>query len=490
MQTSPAVAPVNPIIESTPAESVQATGITEQTNPFSQHLEKARNKQGLEEQPLLGKETLTEKNNSETSVWPDGELEDAATEFSFLIAAHAPVSIPPDFNGQPAQASTPIALTTKDSVAKQVVEMLNMQQSVQISNPIGQQNEKEQLVPSFNRQQAQVEATISGAFQRQATTSLAVEIGEKNSEQTDLIIENWRTQFSYKGTSSTPVTTPQQVATQKIAEMKGQEPVVTYMSPALQEITPHTQGKSSSSLELHGQRQDANSNFIHSNLPGISAAGNDQGKNSAQQQNGGGENTMAKQENIVPSEQSTSAQLSQETPLIFSLDQETTSGLPAQSPSTTTPLTLRLPSGTEVPHNAIMNQVIDRFTLNRTLKSGSITLRLHPAELGELKMEIKVEQDNIKAHITTQNPQVQEILDRQLPRLREALEQQGLHLEHMDVTVAADDGQNSQLFQEHFNRQQSSHPTGSRLHAPFTLKPDDGEEDSASGGQQNLNVLV
>ncbi len=46
-------------------------------------------------------------------------------------------------------------------------------------------------------------------------------------------------------------------------------------------------------------------------------------------------------------------------------------------------------------------------------------------------MEIKVEQDNIKAHIIAQNPQAQEMIDRHPPRLREALELQGLNLQQI-----------------------------------------------------------
>jgi flagellar hook-length control protein FliK len=108
---------------------------------------------------------------------------------------------------------------------------------------------------------------------------------------------------------------------------------------------------------------------------------------------------------------------------------------------------LRLPSGLFVPHGTVIDQVIAHFSTNSRLESGSVSLQLHPRELGALRLEIKVEQDNIKAHITVQNPQAQELIDRHLPRLREALEQQGLHLQQVEVTVATEDNTNGRRFQ-------------------------------------------
>ena len=105
-------------------------------------------------------------------------------------------------------------------------------------------------------------------------------------------------------------------------------------------------------------------------------------------------------------------------------------------------------------------------------------------------MEIKVEQDNIKAHITTQNPQVQEILDKHMPRLREALEQQGMNLEHLQVTVAGEGESEAQLFQEHLNQQHlSSSRHSNRLNTTFTPELE-LEEDEEPIEQQNLSVLV
>ena len=313
----------------------------------------------------------------------------------------------------------------------------------------------------------------------------------KNNGREGLSIENWRAQFSYQHSTdaSDPKTAGAPAQTEKTGVVLTRQPVLTAVAPELEQVAaPPGHGKSGSGVDIPKQPQDTNNNFIHSNLPGVSAkndtAGNTQQQTGDSEKNSGGESlAQTGQPTVLPT--------GQDTPLIFSLHQDTTTGLVRPDQQTTTSLVLHLPSGLEVPHNEIVNQVVDHFTLNRRLESGSITLRLHPAELGELRMEIKVEQDNIKAHITTQNPQVQDILDRNLPRLREALAQQGMNLEHMQVTVTADDGGNNQLFQEHFGQQQfqrPSHSNGDNL--SFSLHEEEEPVEKRRNEEQNLSVLV
>jgi len=324
-------------------------------------------------------------------------------------------------------------------------------------------------------------------------TAAAKSPAVQNHGQEDLTIENWRAQFSYQratnlqGTKTQPIAaTPTQITGESVVK----EPVLAYVTPELEQVVAPTHAKGGSGIALPNERQDANSNFIHSNLPGITLKSGDKGNNSAQQNTGEGQQKMT-QEGIFQGEQTTVTKAGQDTPLIFSLNQEGTPGFTPASQQTTASQMLRLPSGAEVQQSHIVDQVINRFTLNRTLESGSVTLKLHPAELGELRMEIKIEQDNIRAHITTQNPQVQEILDRHLPKLREALEQQGLNLDHMEVTVATDKDNNAQHFQEHFNRQKEGRPSRSRNdQVPFALDQEDLKTEDSNDEQQSLSVLA
>jgi flagellar hook-length control protein FliK len=62
-------------------------------------------------------------------------------------------------------------------------------------------------------------------------------------------------------------------------------------------------------------------------------------------------------------------------------------------------------------------------------------LRLQPAELGSLKLDLKIEGDRVQAHLHAQTHQVQEVLERNLPQLRSALAEQGLKIDQFLVNV-------------------------------------------------------
>lgn len=183
-----------------------------------------------------------------------------------------------------------------------------------------------------------------------------------------------------------------------------------------------------------------------------------------------------------------------ETPTPFMVATPTQqSSAPGGGIESTTAL-FRLPSGIQVPDTTVVNQIIAHFTAGRRLETSTVHLRLYPRELGELRMEIKVEQDNIKAHFVAQNPQAREMIDRHLPRLREALEQQGLHLQQVEIAVATDDAmQDDRLHQGSAWKQPKHSDQGSRGagHATFTLPPDPtSEETEISTGETVLNVMA
>lgn len=254
---------------------------------------------------------------------------------------------------------------------------------------------------------------------------------------------------------------------------------------------PLSTDNSSTNLGM-SRRQDTTGQYIHSNLPtGLeqSARQPTTGEQNLQHNNGrqaGGENALAADQlhNRIRGQE-------KDPGLIFTLGQS--NGEPVSSSQTTgqTPTSAaKLPSGIMVPENHIVGQVVERFSMNQRLETGTVTLRLYPQELGELRMEIKVEQDNIKAHITTQNPQVQEILEKNMPRLREALEQQGMNLELMEVSVAASDQDDSMPFQENpaSHDHSGSLSRSRRATADFAALLDDEAEVVHAAAPQSLSV--
>ena len=252
-------------------------------------------------------------------------------------------------------------------------------------------------------------------------------------------------------------------------------------------------------------RQDASQNYIESKMAkatdttGQNQANNEQQSdlNGEQQKGGTPEAALAQaQAESSPQAQKPQFILNQDgQPLIFAQTREAAAPLVS---STATPTTataesamLRLPSGMMVPEGTVIDQMITRLSLNQRLETSTVNLKLYPQELGELRMEIKVEQDNIKAHIITQNPQAQEMIDRHIPRLREALEQQGLHLQQVEVTIAANDNGNDHRYQDNSRQQQLNRSMQSTITQP-TIRIETAELDNtpAYNSSSNLSILA
>ncbi len=114
----------------------------------------------------------------------------------------------------------------------------------------------------------------------------------------------------------------------------------------------------------------------------------------------------------------------------------------------------------------IMQQIYDKFHVNRNLPESRINMQLHPAELGELKIDISIREGNIKANVVAQSQMVQEVMEKNVGRLKTVLNEQGLNIEKITIT-ARQQPKNDFTFQEQqFSGQneQSSHNKNSKGH--------------------------
>ena len=107
-----------------------------------------------------------------------------------------------------------------------------------------------------------------------------------------------------------------------------------------------------------------------------------------------------------------------------------------------------------VPEKEMVNQLVQRFSVNPRLQTSKLTMQLHPVELGELKVDILVKEGSIKANIVAQSQQVLETLEKNTPRLRTVLENQGFTVDSFEVTLDSNSDRQQELFQEHFSPQQ------------------------------------
>lgn len=70
---------------------------------------------------------------------------------------------------------------------------------------------------------------------------------------------------------------------------------------------------------------------------------------------------------------------------------------------------------------------------------GVIRLRLHPAELGALNLELSIERGTLRARLETESSLTRQIILDQLPQLRARLEEMGVRIEQFEVDVAGRD---------------------------------------------------
>jgi flagellar hook-length control protein FliK len=108
-----------------------------------------------------------------------------------------------------------------------------------------------------------------------------------------------------------------------------------------------------------------------------------------------------------------------------------------------------------VSEQEVINQLMQRFQMTTRLQSSKINLRLHPAELGELKIDLTVKEGTIKASVFAQNQHVQEILERNMPKLRATLEQQGFTIDEIVVSFRSETAKEFDLFDGQSARNQN-----------------------------------
>jgi len=109
---------------------------------------------------------------------------------------------------------------------------------------------------------------------------------------------------------------------------------------------------------------------------------------------------------------------------------------------------------TAVPERELVDNLIHRFNVNPRLQTSKLTMQLHPAELGQIKIDILVKGDSISANIVAQSQQVIETLDKHMNRLRGVLEDQGFQVDSFNITLQTNEDTQQNLFQEHFDSQQ------------------------------------
>ena len=120
---------------------------------------------------------------------------------------------------------------------------------------------------------------------------------------------------------------------------------------------------------------------------------------------------------------------------------------------------------------------VGRFQIAGKQMDSRINLKLNPAELGELKIDISLKEGSIKANVVAQSHQTLEILEKNIPKLKTVLENQGFSVDEISVTTESESVGEFDLFDQQLFNQNDYKPTAQKEsrkeEAIFTL--DDAE---------------
>ncbi len=125
------------------------------------------------------------------------------------------------------------------------------------------------------------------------------------------------------------------------------------------------------------------------------------------------------------------------------------------TPEAPVPTSVTLP---QLP-SALLQQMLQRAT-SMTSGRDELTVQVEPANLGRVQVSLEMHHGVVSAHVGVENEHVRELLHTQMQSLRQSLEQQGVHMDAIEVSVQDrqpsllnPDGQNSASF---FNQRSGS----------------------------------
>ncbi len=108
-------------------------------------------------------------------------------------------------------------------------------------------------------------------------------------------------------------------------------------------------------------------------------------------------------------------------------------------------------------------------------KGGTITIRMMPPELGQVKVDIQMHGGKVSASFQTEHQSVQTLMSRELSQLRQALERQGLTVERLEVTHRPANSSNANASGQD---QQQQSPSDGRSRGQYA-RQDSANQDSS-----------
>lgn len=133
-------------------------------------------------------------------------------------------------------------------------------------------------------------------------------------------------------------------------------------------------------------------------------------------------------------------------------------------------------------------QVREKIAEHRiTQDNGQVTIRLNPADLGELKISVKMENQRLHVEIVAENRTVKDALMDNIGSLKEALAKQNMEMKQFDVSTGS-----RQFFNQGFRegRQQEHAAFAQRQNAWLTGGSNETDQVSKTSWQPRDNALL
>ncbi len=125
----------------------------------------------------------------------------------------------------------------------------------------------------------------------------------------------------------------------------------------------------------------------------------------------------------------------------------------------------------------IANQIMDSMRANVGEDVTELEMSLHPASLGNVRVNLQAQGGQVTAQFIAQNETVRAAIESQIVQLRETLEEQGVKIEAVEVTVAYHQfDQGSDTAGRHQDEAAEAAGAGSRRTRRIDLDAMDGEE--------------
>lgn len=94
-------------------------------------------------------------------------------------------------------------------------------------------------------------------------------------------------------------------------------------------------------------------------------------------------------------------------------------------------------------HQSILSQIKDGAVTHDRNGNGQISIRLNPGELGELKIQVRMEENRVHVEVQADNKMVKDLLLSNLDSLKETLANKNFTMEGFDVSTGARDSFNN-----------------------------------------------